>query len=237
MLHEKSNPRPLIDVRETEQGFTLIELLVVIAIISILAAILFPVFARARENARRASCMSNLKQIGLGFMMYAQDYDGHLPNSIIQNTDGIKEFTYPNGTTKNIREDWYLAINPYIKNWQVFNCPSADDALRYSVGSGRGVNGFSYTYNADTPYGPCFKSSDGSNGIPMGRSYDPPGAIISAVEDPVGTIMVAEGSTIYLRFNANSTGNIATEATLSARGAAPDLNYHQNSLRARHRGR
>ena len=60
-------------------GFTLIELLVVIAIISILAVILFPVFARARESARRASCMSNLKQIGLGMMMYVQDYDGRFP--------------------------------------------------------------------------------------------------------------------------------------------------------------
>src|SRR5690349_4775228 len=60
-------------------GFTLIELLVVIAIIALLAAILFPVFARARENARRASCQSNLKQIGLGIMQYTQDYDDRLP--------------------------------------------------------------------------------------------------------------------------------------------------------------
>src|SRR5471032_187855 len=61
------------------KGFTLIELLVVIAIIAILAAILFPVFARARENARRASCQSNLKQIGLGFQQYSQDYDERFP--------------------------------------------------------------------------------------------------------------------------------------------------------------
>ena len=65
-----------------KKGFTLIELLVVIAIISTLAAILFPIFARARENARRASCMSNLKQIGLGFMQYTQDYDEEFPPAL-----------------------------------------------------------------------------------------------------------------------------------------------------------
>src|SRR5438093_9620550 len=65
--------------RNGKLGFTLIELLVVIAIIAILAAILFPVFARARENARRSSCQSNLKQLGLGFQMYTQDYDERLP--------------------------------------------------------------------------------------------------------------------------------------------------------------
>src|SRR6185503_6823587 len=67
-----------------KHGFTLIELLVVIAIIAILAAILFPVFSRAKENARRTSCASNLKQIGLGFMQYTQDFDERLPNA----TDG-----------------------------------------------------------------------------------------------------------------------------------------------------
>ena len=71
--------RPAPGIKRSHLGFTLIELLVVIAIIAILAAILFPVFARARENARRASCMSNLKQIGLGLMQYTQDYDEKYP--------------------------------------------------------------------------------------------------------------------------------------------------------------
>src|SRR5205809_4233116 len=77
-----SNTRPnftRVVQERTRRAFTLIELLVVIAIIAILAAILFPVFSRARENARRASCQSNLKQIGLGFLQYAQDYDERLP--------------------------------------------------------------------------------------------------------------------------------------------------------------
>jgi len=87
------------------KGFTLIELLVVIAIISILASILFPVFARARENARRASCMSNVKQIALGFMMYTQDYDGRFP---YYSGGGEMGFVYP-----------------YVKNNQVFRCPSS----------------------------------------------------------------------------------------------------------------
>jgi prepilin-type N-terminal cleavage/methylation domain-containing protein len=78
-------------------GFTLIELLVVIAIIAILAAILFPVFARARENARRASCQSNLKQIGLGFLMYAQDYDSVLP-ALGWATDSSGHVVPPNKT-------------------------------------------------------------------------------------------------------------------------------------------
>lgn len=89
------------------RAFTLIELLVVISIISVLAAILFPVFARARENARRASCLSNLKQLGLGVMMYTQDYDD----------------TYPIATDTS-RVFWMLLIYPYVKNSQLFVCPS-----------------------------------------------------------------------------------------------------------------
>src|SRR3954462_467000 len=87
------------------QGFTLIELLVVIAIIAILAAILFPVFARARENARRTSCLSNLKQIGLGIMQYTQDFDETLP---------VYDYP-PNGT-----HGWSNAIEPYLKSAQIF---------------------------------------------------------------------------------------------------------------------
>ncbi len=89
-----------------KSAFTLIELLVVIAIIAILAAILFPVFARARENARRASCQSNLKQIGLGITQYAQDYDERLP------------------ARDTILGNWRQVIQPYIKSTQLFACPS-----------------------------------------------------------------------------------------------------------------
>jgi prepilin-type N-terminal cleavage/methylation domain-containing protein/prepilin-type processing-associated H-X9-DG protein len=103
------------------RGFTLIELLVVIAIIAILAAILFPVFAKAREKARQTSCLSNMKQIGLAFMQYAQDYDETLP------TDWI---TLPPGTPWTDRYTWRAAIFPYIKNTQVFSCPS--DSYVYS---------------------------------------------------------------------------------------------------------
>ena len=95
--------------RVLAKGFTLIELLVVIAIIAILAAILFPVFARARENARRASCQSNLKQIGLGFMQYTQDYDEKFPFA----TDNVTALT-----------GWAVAIQPYLKSTQIYQCPS-----------------------------------------------------------------------------------------------------------------
>ncbi len=92
-------------------GFTLIELLVVIAIIAILAAILFPVFARARENARRASCLSNMKQIGLGILQYAQDYDERMVMGASATSPG-----------NNVV--WIELLQPYVKSYQVFQCPS-----------------------------------------------------------------------------------------------------------------
>lgn len=103
------------------KAFTLIELLVVIAIIAILAAILFPVFARARENARRASCQSNLKQIGLGILQYAQDYDEKMPRAY---------YGYPDTSGTPAGNDiigdykWMDVVQPYAKSVQVFNCPA-----------------------------------------------------------------------------------------------------------------
>ncbi|MEA3403314.1 MAG: prepilin-type N-terminal cleavage/methylation domain-containing protein [Armatimonadota bacterium] len=92
------------------KGFTLIELLVVIAIIAILAAILFPVFARAREKARQASCLSNVKQLALGAMMYIQDYDETL-------------FTWSSYEPSPLHP--HAAIYPYVKNVAIYTCPSA----------------------------------------------------------------------------------------------------------------
>jgi prepilin-type N-terminal cleavage/methylation domain-containing protein/prepilin-type processing-associated H-X9-DG protein len=103
-------------------GFTLIELLVVIAIIAILAAILFPVFGRARENARRSSCQSNLKQIGLGILQYTQDYDEVLPM-------GEREDSRP----------WHLVVMPYIKSSQIFKCPSNTTNSSTTVNGSSGV--------------------------------------------------------------------------------------------------
>lgn len=93
------------------RGFTLIELLVVIAIIAILAAILFPVFARAREKARQTSCLANIKQISLSMLMYVQDYDEMTP-------------IYRYNLGANPRLYWNAVIEPYLKNAQILKCPS-----------------------------------------------------------------------------------------------------------------
>jgi prepilin-type N-terminal cleavage/methylation domain-containing protein/prepilin-type processing-associated H-X9-DG protein len=120
------------------RGFTLIELLVVIAIIAILAAILFPVFARARENARRASCMSNLKQINLGWMQYIQDYDERFP--------AYNGFGAVGG--------WPTILQPYLKSVQIFKCPSDTFAPQPA-----GTNGYA-DYAVNT-----FVSATGSPGV------------------------------------------------------------------------
>src|SRR5450432_3278318 len=120
-----------------KSGFTLIELLVVIAIIAILAAILFPVFAQAREKARAISCLSNEKQLGLGIIQYQQDYDEHNPGGV----NG-----YGGGA------GWAGQILPYVKSLAVFRCPNDS-----GVGSGQladngisHLNGSSLALNSNT---------------------------------------------------------------------------------------
>ena len=111
-------------MKHSRFGFTLIELLVVIAIIAILAAILFPVFAQAREKARQASCMSNLKQIGTAVLMYTQDYDGTFPMGF-SNVRGGWDAGGDDGKGGKIpATSWTQTVQPYVKNLGVFVCPS-----------------------------------------------------------------------------------------------------------------
>lgn len=117
-----------MNFRTNKRAFTLIELLVVIAIISLLAAILFPVFGRVRENARRTSCASNLKQIGLGILQYAQDYDERFPRIVVAAAAGSDIY------------GWAGNIQPYLKSPQIFRCPSMP---RNTSGD---PNNYSYTH-------------------------------------------------------------------------------------------
>ena len=161
----------------TRRGFTLIELLVVIAIIAILAAILFPVFARAREKARQSSCLSNVKQIGLGALMYCQDYDDRFPP---------KWWWYvhvPTGYTLTTNYlTWAECVMPYINNDQIFQCPSfqqTQNQMPYATFP------FTYNYNGANP-DPAL--GIGSAGLDWCAQGD--------VKMPATTVMIYDGWTM-----------------------------------------
>ncbi len=135
-------------MKPRRDGFTLIELLVVIAIIAILAAILFPVFARVRAKAEQNTCLSNVKQITLAAMMYASDYDGHFPT---QQWGTNHNWPNPHWTTGYFdgnwncpSPNWISGCLPYIKNTQIFSCPTAP--FIQDPGTPAGANGSSYSY-------------------------------------------------------------------------------------------
>ena len=156
-------------ISTSNRGFTLIELLVVIAIIAILASILFPVFGRARENARRTSCLSNMKQIGLGIVQYTQDYD--------------EMYMVSQGNTNNYA---LSRIGPYTKSDQIFVCPSATsgftDILR-STGTGTTRNSY-YVTGSGTPGGATYNWG----------LFGTPAVSIASVTAPSETIMMSEQS-------------------------------------------
>jgi len=167
------------------RGFTLIELLVVIAIIAILAAILFPVFARAREKARQSSCQSNLKQLALAMLMYAQDYDERMPMRWVER--GSDDIYIPD------------LIYPYVKNAQLFECPSiAGSASLYLGDATRSSKPLSYGWLGGSPSHPgnpcsiCGRSCsanyhlfDGYRGVKM-----------AVIEAPANQMMIHEGFSV-----------------------------------------
>jgi prepilin-type N-terminal cleavage/methylation domain-containing protein/prepilin-type processing-associated H-X9-DG protein len=146
----------------TRRGFTLIELLVVIAIIAILAAILFPVFAKAREKARQTSCLSNTKQIMLGVLQYAQDYDEMLP------------YASQWGEAPGATLSWWQYLDPYVKNTQIFTCPS-------QAGNGYGWNYQNFGYRA------------------AANSYlYNPGRALGVVTQPAETILIGDNPDVAM---------------------------------------
>ena len=180
------------------KGFTLIELLVVIAIIAILAAILFPVFAKAREKARQASCLSNAKQLALAVLQYAQDYDETFPMGRWGGPG-----TAPDGLWHGF--DWL--VEPYCKNKQIFICPSAN----------RGANTCDYGTTCD---GNCSAMNDlGNNvGVKIGTIYYPAelnlfvcGFAAAYTHRPVGvgTVCACTDTATALTCRHNTGSNVA----------------------------
>jgi prepilin-type N-terminal cleavage/methylation domain-containing protein/prepilin-type processing-associated H-X9-DG protein len=175
------------------RGFTLIELLVVIAIIAILAAILFPVFAKAREKARTASCQSNLKQLALGVLMYAQDYDEKLPVGWWAFYPGCPGGTWCSWGYSH-SQMWHTRIYPYVKNAQVFSCPSSGYSayLDCNAPDGSGACGL---FNVDYVYNPYlgFNCCGGAIGFSSGYGGFP--TPIGAISAPAQTIMISDADT------------------------------------------
>jgi len=177
MINTLQKARPQI-----KRGFTLIELLVVIAIIAILAAILFPVFGRARENARRTACLSNMKQIGLGLLMYAQDYDETFPARAITLV----------ATPTNVGISWRQLIQPYTKSAQVVTCPSNKRNETQADAANAGYPRINASYAGNVLPADGAAPACGSSGFFC--SDNRPGRPVATMETPALLIAVTEST-------------------------------------------
>ena len=190
-------------LRRARAGFTLIELLVVIAIIAILAAILFPVFARAREAARATSCRSNLRQYATATLMYVQDYDEVLPPSAA-----------PDPTM--CTQTFYMVVDPYVKNKQIVQCPSdretLDTARIFACGPGTLTPRFTSYFTNQGIFG-----TPGYGGLPV--------LSLAAIDFPADTVMLYDG-------NVNQTGQQFAQGRHSETVMVNYVDGHVKALKA-----
>jgi prepilin-type N-terminal cleavage/methylation domain-containing protein/prepilin-type processing-associated H-X9-DG protein len=192
-----------------KRAFTLIELLVVIAIIAILAAILFPVFAQAREKARQSACLSNTKQIGTSMLMYAQDYDEAFPPS---------RFSDASDSSGSRNSSWNIMVQPYVKNARVFGCPSDATPISLTRTAPPECPDSLVTFNGATRLDQNRRSFNGLSGTNPGGAGPQVDGIMAAnwgasqaeVSAPAGTALLVErfgesGAALTICQNRSST--------------------------------
>ena len=216
--------------RVGHKGFTLIEILVVIAIIALLAAILFPVFARARENARRSSCQSNLKQVGLGVLQYAQDYDEVMVPAWLEGDCSAGQgwqptkstgFSCNSGSATNFK--WMDMIYPYVKSEQIFNCPSAPRSIpRYTQASstnyGHYTANLGYRSSGDTKNPPFSYYTAGTTSGALSVPIK-----LAQIQAPVTTVLVTETRSVSYSGAANCVFTFGN----SSGSNVPDFSFRE----------